>query len=84
MLTDGALRATVEAYFAADLNVAAAAKALSLHPNSLRYRLRQIAEITGRDPRTLAGLLELIAAARLAAPPASVVAGRTGPCDHPV
>ena len=71
MLADGALRATVETYFAAGLNVAAAAKALSLHPNSLRYRLRRIAEITGHDPRTLAGLLELIAAARLAAPTAA-------------
>jgi sugar diacid utilization regulator len=70
MLADTASRATVEAYFAADLNVAVAAKALSLHPNSLRYRLRRIAEVTGRDPRTLAGLLELIAAARLDVPPA--------------
>jgi len=41
------------------------------HPNSLHYRLRRIAEITGHDPRTLAGLLELIAAARLAAPQAA-------------
>jgi len=45
-------------------------RALSLHPNSLRYRLRRIAEATGSDPRTLAGLLELIAAARLAGPAA--------------
>jgi hypothetical protein len=43
----------------------------SLHPNSLHYRLRRIAEITGRDPPTLASLLELIAAARLAAPQAA-------------
>ncbi|MEU9118842.1 helix-turn-helix domain-containing protein [Streptomyces sp. NPDC048506] len=29
----------------------AAARALGLHPQSLRYRLRRIGELTGRDPR---------------------------------
>ena len=65
LLGDGTMRTTIEAFFAADLNVSAAARALSLHPNSLRYRLGRIAEITGRDPRKLTDLLELIAAARL-------------------
>ena len=65
LLTDGAMRATLEAFFAADLNVARAAGALVVHPNSLRYRLRRMAEITGRDPRRLADMIELMAAARL-------------------
>ena len=65
VLSDDAIRQTIEAFFAADLQVSAAAKALSLHPNSLRYRLGRIATLTGRDPRKVADLLELITAARL-------------------
>jgi hypothetical protein len=64
-LEDVTLRATLEAFIDADLSIADAAKALYLHPNSLRYRIRRIAELTGRDPRRLTDLLELIAAARL-------------------
>lgn len=65
ILADAAMRASIDALFAADLNVATAAKSLSLHPNSLRYRLRRVAEMTGRDPRKVADLMELVAAARL-------------------
>jgi hypothetical protein len=65
MLGDAMLRSTLEAFFAADLSIADAARSLSLHPNSLRYRLRRIAEKTGRDPRRPADAIELIAAARL-------------------
>ena len=79
MLADGALRATVEAYFVADLNVAVAADALSLHPNWLRYLFNRIAEATGHDPRTLADLLELIVVTRLAGPAA---VRPTGLCDR--
>ena len=67
VLADRTMRGTLEAFFAADLNVAAAASALSLHPNSVRYRLRRIADITGRDPRRLTDMVELITAARLVA-----------------
>jgi len=49
----------------ADLNVATAARQLNLHPNSLRYRLRRIGELTGRDPRRLTDLLELVTAMRI-------------------
>ena len=49
----------------ADLSVAATANALSLHPNSLRYRLGRITELTGRDPRKITDLLELIAATQV-------------------
>jgi hypothetical protein len=69
ILADAAMRASIDAFFAADLNVATAAKSLSLHPNSLRYRLRRIAETTGRDPRKLADLMELVTAARLMSSP---------------
>jgi hypothetical protein len=69
LLADAAMAATVEALFAADLNVADAAKRLSLHPNSLRYRIKRIADVTGRDPRRLDDLLELVAAARLSGHP---------------
>jgi hypothetical protein len=52
--------ATVRAFAAASLNVTTAASDLGLHPNTLRYRLDRIAEQTGHDPRTFAGLVELI------------------------
>jgi sugar diacid utilization regulator len=52
--------ATVRAFAAASLNVTTAASDLGLHPNTLRYRLGRIAEQTGHDPRTFAGLVELI------------------------
>jgi DNA-binding PucR family transcriptional regulator len=59
------MRQTIEAFFDAGLQVSVSAKALSLHPNSLRYRLGRIAARTGRDPRKLPDLLELVTAARL-------------------
>jgi hypothetical protein len=61
-LADPTTRATLGAFVDADLSVADAARALSIHPNSLRYRLRRIAQLTGRDPCKLTDLLELIAA----------------------
>jgi sugar diacid utilization regulator len=64
-LQDVSLRATLYAYLIADLNVANAAKALSLHPNSLRYRLRAVTKSTGLDPRRARDLFELCAAARI-------------------
>jgi DNA-binding PucR family transcriptional regulator len=36
-----------------------------MHPNSVRYRLRRIAQLTGHDPHHLTDLLELHSAARL-------------------
>jgi PucR C-terminal helix-turn-helix domain/GGDEF-like domain len=64
-LADPLVRSTLEQFVNADLNVTDAAKALHLHPNTLRYRLQRISERTGRDPRKLTDLLELIAAARV-------------------
>jgi len=51
---------TIRAFSAADLNVAKAAERMHVHPNTVRYRLRQLATKTGYDPRTFAGLVELI------------------------
>jgi DNA-binding PucR family transcriptional regulator len=51
---------TIRAFADADLNVAAAAQQLHVHPNTIRYRLDQIATKTGHDPRTLTGLIELL------------------------
>jgi hypothetical protein len=62
-LSDDDLAAAVEtirAFSTADLNVAKAAEQLHVHPNTVRYRLQQIATKTGYDPRTFAGLVDLI------------------------
>jgi hypothetical protein len=52
--------ATVRALAASDLNVHRTAQRLHVHPNTVRYRLDRIAATTGQDPRTFAGLLELV------------------------
>jgi hypothetical protein len=51
---------TIRAFSTADLNVARAAEQMHVHPNTVRYRLQQIATKTGHDPRTFAGLVELV------------------------
>ena len=33
---------------------------MHVHPNTVRYRLQQIAAKTGHDPRTFIGLVELL------------------------
>jgi carbohydrate diacid regulator len=65
VLQDSTSRTTLEAFFAAELSIADAARTLLLHPNSLRYRLRRIAELTGLDPRRPTDAIELITAARV-------------------
>lgn len=80
MLADTTLRATIEAFAGASLNVAVAARSLFIHPSTLRYRLRRIAARTGRDPFVAADLIELTTAARvLGARPS--VRGRKGTGD---
>jgi DNA-binding PucR family transcriptional regulator len=61
----GALSATLRAYADCDLNVARAAERLVVHPNTVHYRLRRVAELTGREPRRFADLVELLTALRL-------------------
>ncbi|MEA2496842.1 MAG: hypothetical protein QOJ29_4753 [Thermoleophilaceae bacterium] len=52
--------ATIRAFSEADLNVARAAELMHVHPNTVRYRLQQIAAKTGHDPRTFSGLVDLL------------------------
>src|SRR5215469_13739453 len=64
-LTQPETRLSLAAYVDANLNSAEAATRLHLHQNSLLYRLRRIAELTGLDPTRVSDLLELLAASRL-------------------
>jgi hypothetical protein len=65
--TGGALASTLRAYGDCDLNVARTAERLGVHPNTVHYRLRRVQELTGRDPRRFAELVELLTALRLLA-----------------
>lgn len=51
---------TIRAFADASLNIAGAAQRIHVHPNTVRYRLEQIATKTGHDPRTFTGLVELL------------------------
>jgi sugar diacid utilization regulator len=67
-LTDtgnGGLMETLRAYLDSDLDVARTAEALYVHPNTVRYRLRRIGELTGLDPQRFSGQVELLTIARL-------------------
>lgn len=59
------LAETLDAYAACDLNVARTAEHLAVHPNTVHYRLKRVQELTGRDPRRFADLVELTTALRL-------------------
>jgi hypothetical protein len=61
----GALSETLRAYADCDLNVARAAQRLTVHPNTVHYRLSRVAELTGSEPRRFADLVELLTALRL-------------------
>jgi hypothetical protein len=51
---------TIRAFANADLNVTKTAEQMHVHPNTVRYRLQQIATKSGHDPRTFTGLVDLI------------------------
>jgi hypothetical protein len=72
-----ALRTALDAFVAANQNIVSAAQALDIHPNTMRYRLTRVAQVTGRDARNLADLVELIAAERLGHQPPRPLARRT-------
>jgi sugar diacid utilization regulator len=65
-LSDAGLSETVAAYVDCDGDVGAAAERLGVHPNTIRYRLRRVAEVTGRDPSLFHDLVELAAVTRMA------------------
>ena len=62
---DGPLRQTLSAYLRNDCNTLAAARSTHLHRNSVNYRLRRVAEVTGQDPLTFTGAAALYAALSL-------------------
>jgi DNA-binding PucR family transcriptional regulator len=73
----GALIATVRAFADADLNLRVAAERLQVHPNTAQYRLRRVQERSGRNPRRIADLLDLLVAMTLDdGPPGPVAAPR--------
>jgi purine catabolism regulator len=64
------LMTTLESYLNNNGSVAAVAEALTLHRNTVRYRLAQITELTGYDPAVTADRVQLwlaLAVARLGA-----------------
>jgi len=56
----GALSTTLEAYADADMNVLRAAKALSIHPNTVYARMQKIEAITGRKPLEYRSLTDML------------------------
>jgi len=58
------LLATLVAYMTHGPSLPAVAKRLYLHPNTVAYRLARVKELTGRDPKSPAGVAELFLALR--------------------
>lgn len=65
----GVLVETTRAFAEADLNLRLAAERLRVHPNTALYRLRKVEERTGRNPRRIADLLDLLVAMALVESP---------------
>lgn len=61
----GAQIETLRVYADSDLNAKIAARALHVHVNTAYYRIEQIAQRTGRDPRRFRDLQDLLLAIRL-------------------
>ena len=77
----GTLIETLAAYFAAGVSLEATARALFVHPNTVRYRLRQVADLTGFTPDHAARRLH--AADRPGAGPAVRARATRTPCRNP-
>jgi len=58
------LKATLIEYIEHGPSLPAVAKRLYLHPNTVAYRLARVRELTGRDPKSPAGVAELFLALR--------------------
>jgi hypothetical protein len=56
---------TLEVFLACSGSWSKAAEAMFIHANSLRYRIRRIGELTGRDPRSLEDQAALLLALRM-------------------
>ncbi len=59
------LTATIRAFADADCNLRLAAERLQVHPNTAQYRLRRIEERTGKNPRCIADLVDMLVAIAL-------------------
>lgn len=57
--SDPVLLTTIEAYLEQFPSLEATARALFIHPNTVRYRLRRVAELTGHAPNEPRGALAL-------------------------
>lgn len=55
----GELIATLSSYFEHQSTIEAAARSLFVHPNTVRYRLRQVGDLTGQVPTTARGAFTL-------------------------
>ena len=66
----------VKAYFENDLDVALAARALGLHHNSVRYRLKKAEQLLGADLRDPSTILALYVAESMTPPGAEDTASR--------
>jgi sugar diacid utilization regulator len=51
---------TLRAYISAEMSLQRTAEILVVHPNTVAYRLRQIASLTGRDMRKVTDMADLI------------------------
>jgi sugar diacid utilization regulator len=61
----GVFKDTIRALADADLVLNVAAERLRIHPNTAKYRLSRIEERTGRNPRRVGDLFELLVAIAL-------------------
>jgi sugar diacid utilization regulator len=61
----GVLIATIRTFAEADLNVRVTAEKLQVHPNTVQYRLGRVEERTGRNPRHIADLRDMLVAISL-------------------
>ena len=61
----GVLTATIRVFAESDLNLRVAAERLQVHPNTAQYRMGRIEERTGRNPRCVSDLLDLLVAIAL-------------------
>jgi DNA-binding PucR family transcriptional regulator len=59
---------TARTFIHTNFNAKLAAQHLHIQPNSVRYRLGRIRELTGSDPLTADGILEIMIALRSIGP----------------
>ncbi|MGJ9423597.1 PucR family transcriptional regulator [Aeromicrobium sp. CF3.5] len=56
---------TLQSYVANDMNMTKTAKDLTVNPNTVAYRIKRIGQLTGQDPTTSNGIVNLAVALRL-------------------